>query len=56
MNQFVKGYITQEKGENVNWAKATTFITCEKTQKEEARMMKSGSMECFGKGAREGLG
>jgi len=52
----VKGYIIEEKGENVNWTKAATFITHEKAWKEEARMMKKGSMECFGKGARERLG
>jgi hypothetical protein len=43
----VKGYITQEKGENVNWTKAATFITCKKAWKEETRMMKRGSMECL---------
>jgi hypothetical protein len=32
---FVKGYIVQEKGINVNCAKATTFTTIEKLKREE---------------------
>ncbi len=40
----------------MNWAKATTFIACEKTWREETRMMKNGSMECSKKHIKEGLG
>ncbi len=39
----------------MNWAKATTFIACEKAWREEARMMKNISMECS-KRIGEGLG
>ncbi len=32
---FVKGYIAQKKGININWAKTTTSTTREKLRKEE---------------------
>jgi hypothetical protein len=44
MNWFVKGYIAQKKGKNVNWAKAAIFTAHEKAQRKEVRMMKSRSM------------
>jgi hypothetical protein len=40
----------------VNWAKAITFIACEKAWREEARKMKSGSMGIGERGSRKGIG
>jgi len=39
---FVKGYIVEQKGEDVNWAKTTISIAREKAQLEEVKVMKSG--------------
>jgi hypothetical protein len=46
---FVKGYIAKEKGEKVNWAKATPSTAQEKARREEAKLMKSGSIDFVGK-------
>jgi len=51
---FVKGYIAKEKGEKVNWAKATTSTAPEKARREEATLMKSRSIYFSGKGGGEG--
>ncbi len=51
---FVKGYIAKEKGEKVNWAKATTSTAREKAPREEAKLIKSGSIDFSGKGGGEG--
>lgn len=50
MHWFVKGHIIEEIGEKMNWAKVATIKLREKTQKEEIKMMKSGSLKFFGKG------
>ncbi len=42
---FVKGYIAKEKGEKINWVKATPSTTREKAHKEEAKQMKSESID-----------
>ncbi len=51
---FLKGYITQKKGEKVNWARVATSTTQEKAHREEAKLIKNGSIDFFGKGGKEG--
>jgi len=41
---LVKGYITQEKGHKVNWAKTTTS-TSKKAQRRKVGRLKNGSLE-----------
>jgi hypothetical protein len=44
----VRGYITHEKGEAINWAEPTTSIAREKAQRKEVRILKNGgSMKFF---------
>jgi hypothetical protein len=43
---FVRGYIAQEKGKNINWARAVALITRKKARREKVHILKSGgSME-----------
>jgi hypothetical protein len=49
MTWFVKRYIAKEKGEKVSWAKATPSTAQEKACREEAKLMKSGSIDFVGK-------
>jgi hypothetical protein len=46
---FLKGYITQKKGEKVNWAKVVASTNWEKARRKEIKLIKSGSTYLFRK-------
>jgi hypothetical protein len=41
----------KRKGKSVDWAKVTAITIREKARREEIKMMKSGPLEFYGKGA-----
>jgi hypothetical protein len=42
---LVRGYITQEKGVKINWAKVVASTTREKAQRRNVGRLKSGNID-----------
>jgi hypothetical protein len=56
MHWFVKRYIAKEKGKSVDWAKVVAITIREKVRWEDIKIMKSGPLEFYGKGASDASG